>query len=251
MKYRLAGVALASVMLAGCATNPDQAGQRSDPFEGFNRAMFNVNYNYLDPYVLRPVAVAWRDYVPVPARNGMTNFFVNLSEPASMVNNFAEGKVYEGFKHFNRFFLNTILGMGGLIDVAAMANPKLAKEDPHRFGSTLGYYNVGYGPYVVLPGYGGFTLREDAGGYVDNLYPPLSWLTFWMSAGKWMVEGIETRAQLLDSDGLLRNSTDPYVMMREAYFQRHDFLANGGQVEATDNPNAQAIQDDLKDIDSQ
>ncbi|STU55957.1 lipoprotein [Klebsiella pneumoniae] len=85
----------------------------------------------------------------------------------------------------------------------------------------------------------------------DGLYPVLSWLTWPMSIGKWAVEGIETRAQLLDSDGLLRQSSDPYILMREAYFQRHDFIANGGKLTPADNPNAQAIQDELKDIDSQ
>jgi phospholipid-binding lipoprotein MlaA len=141
--------------------------------------------------------------------------------------------------------------MGGLIDEAGMANPKLAREEPNRFGSTLGHYDVGYGPYVMLPGYGSFTLRDEGGDFADTLYPMLSYLTFWMSAGKWVVEGIETRAQLLDSDGLLRNSSDPYIMVREAYFQRHDFIANGGSLKPEENPNAKAIQGELDEIDSQ
>ena len=85
----------------------------------------------------------------------------------------------------------------------------------------------------------------------DSLSPVLSWLTWPMYVGKWTLEGIETRAQLLDSDGLLRQSSDPYIMVREAYFQRHDFIANGGELKPQENPNAQAIQDDLKDIDSE
>ncbi|MCI4182819.1 MlaA family lipoprotein, partial [Dickeya dianthicola] len=170
--------------------------------------------------------------------------------PATMVNYFAEGKPYQAMIHFNRFFLNTLLGMGGLIDVAAMANPKLAKQEPHRFGSTLGHYGMGYGPYLVLPGYGSATLREDGGGVVDKLYPPLSYITFWMSAGKWAVEGLETRARLLDSDALLRNSSDPYLMVRDAYFQRHDFLANDGKYAPVANPNAKAIEGNLDEIDS-
>jgi phospholipid-binding lipoprotein MlaA len=141
--------------------------------------------------------------------------------------------------------------MGGLIDVAGMANPKLQRVEPHRFGSTLGHYGVGYGPYVQLPFYGSFTLRDEGGDMADGLYPVLSWLTWPMSIGKWAVEGVETRAQLLDSDGLLRQSSDPYIMVREAYFQRHDFIANGGKLTPVENPNAQAIQGDLKDIDSQ
>ncbi|MBS8919982.1 phospholipid-binding lipoprotein MlaA, partial [Escherichia coli] len=51
--------------------------------------------------------------------------------------------------------------------------------------------------------------------------------------------------------GLLRQSSDPYIMVREAYFQRHDFIANGGELKPQENPNAKAIQDDLKDIDSE
>lgn len=62
---------------------------------------------------------------------------------------------------------------------------------------------------------------------------------------------METRAQLLDSDGLLRQQQDPYAFIRNAYFQRNDFLASGGKLKPEENPNASAIQDDLKDIDSQ
>ncbi len=53
--------------------------------------------------------------------------------------------------------------MGGFIDVAGMAKSKLQRVEPHRFGSTLGHYGVGYGPYMQLPFYGSFTLREDGG----------------------------------------------------------------------------------------
>lgn len=66
--------------------------------------------------------------------------------------------------------------------------------------------------YVHLPFYGSFTVRDDGGDMVDTLYPVLSWLTWPLSIGKWTVEGIETRAQLLDSDGLLRQSSDPYII---------------------------------------
>jgi phospholipid-binding lipoprotein MlaA len=252
MNFRLTGLAFATVLLVGCASAPDnQSPWRPDPLGGFNRIMFNFNYNVLDPYVLRPVAVAWCNYLPMPARNGLSNFTSNLEEPASMVNAFLEGNPYRGMIHFNRFFLNTLLGIGGLIDVAGMANPTLVREKSNRFGSTLGHYNIGYGPYVMLPGYGSFTLREDGGDWVDTFYPMISYLTFWMSVGKWMVEGIETRAQLLDSDGLLRNSADSYMMVREAYFQRHDFIANGGLLKPDENPNAKAIQADLAKIDSE
>lgn len=251
MKRRLISLALAGVMLTGCANSGklNEDGTRPDPLEGFNRAMFNFNYNYMDPYVVRPVAVVWRDYVPQPARNGISNFTSNLGEPASMVNNFLQGNIYDGMRHFSRFFVNTLVGMGGFIDVAGMSNDKLQKGYNKEFGQVLGYYDVPYGPYAVLPGYGSATLRDEGGGYVDYVYPVLSWLTFWGSVGKWTVEGIETRAQFLDQDQMLANSPDPYIFMREAYFQRHDFLANDGQVDPSKNSNADALKDQLDDID--
>ncbi|WP_075181367.1 phospholipid-binding lipoprotein MlaA [Pantoea sp. 1.19] len=252
MKYRLPGLVLASLMLVGCASSKDASDTqgRSDPLEGFNRTMFDFNYNVLDPWVVRPVAVAWRNYVPMPARTGVSNFLGNLEEPAAMVNSFLRGDPYRGMKHFNRFFLNTVLGLGGFIDVAGMANEKLAREEAPRFGGTLGTWGVGYGPYVVVPAYGSATPREDIGDLADDLYPALSWLNWWMAPVKWALEGVETRAQLLDSDAMLKNSTDPYAFVRNAYFQRHDFLASGGRLKPMENPNASAIQDDLKDIDS-
>ncbi|WP_457914684.1 phospholipid-binding lipoprotein MlaA [Candidatus Hartigia pinicola] len=250
MKFRMTGVLLAAVVLIGCSSSiSPTTKERYDPLENFNRAMFNFNYNILDHYILMPIAVVWRDYVPTPARIGLMNFFVNLEEPASMLNSFLRGEITQGFKHFNRFFLNTIFGIGGFIDVASKANPQLAKEEPKRFGSTLGYYEVMYGPYVVLPGFGSFTFREQGGDLVDRLYPMLSFLTFWMSVGKWALKGIETRSKLLESDGLLRNSTDPYLLMREAYFQRNDFLSNGGKLQEIENPNAEALKVDLDSID--
>ncbi len=253
MNYRLSGVALASVLMIGCASSQpgDEPQGRSDPLEGFNRTMFNFNYNVVDPYVLRPVAVAWRDYLPAPARTGLSNVLGNLDEPASMVNSFLIGEPRQAMIHFTRFFLNSTLGLGGFIDVAGKANPELARGGPRRFGSTLGHYGVGYGPYVELPAYGSFTIREDGGDYVDTLYPVLGWLTWPVSIGKWAIEGVETRAQLLDSDGILRQQDDPYAFIRNAYFQRHDFLARGGELKPEENPNAAAIEGDLKDIDAE
>jgi phospholipid-binding lipoprotein MlaA len=178
----------------------------------------------------------------------LSNFTSNLEEPAVMVNFFLQGDPYQGMVPLR--FPEHWWGMGGFIDVAGMANQKLQREQPHRFGSTLGSYGVGYGPYMQLP-FWQFTIRDDGGDMVDTLYPVLSWLTWPLSIGKWTVEGIETRAQLLDSDGLLRQSSDPYIMVREAYFQNHDFIANGGKLKPEENPNAKAIENELKDIDSQ
>ncbi|SUH36009.1 VacJ lipoprotein [Salmonella enterica subsp. enterica] len=56
MKLRLSALALGTTLLVGCASSGTEQQGRSDPFEGFNRTMYNFNFNVLDPYVVRPVA---------------------------------------------------------------------------------------------------------------------------------------------------------------------------------------------------
>lgn len=255
MIQRLILLGLMCIIITGCAGSTKSKVIAEEPassgkFDSFNRTMFNFNYHVLDPYVVRPVAVVWRDHVPRPARTGLSNALSNLSEPSTMVNYLLEGDVNRAAKHFTRFMLNSILGLGGLIDVAGKANPELAQETQHRLGSTLGHYGVGYGPYITLPGYGSFTPRQDGASLVDNAYPPLGWLTWWFVAGKWVLQGVETRAQLLDSDAILKQQQDPYAFVRSAYFQRYDFLARGGKLQAVDNPNAEAIESNLDEIDA-
>lgn len=249
MKLPLAGLILV-MMLGGCASQHQSENEPADPLEPFNRVMFNFNYEIADRYALRPAAVLWRDYMPQPLRNGLSNFSSNLEEPAMTVNYFLQGQVYRGMVHFTRFFLNSTLGMGGLIDVAGMSSEKLQREKPRRFGTTLGYYGVGYGPYLHLPLYGSFTLRDDGGNLLDHLYPVLSLLSLPLSITRWAVQGIETRAQLLSTDNLLRQSADPYAFTRNAYFQYHDFIASDGNITPRENPNAREIEQDLQDIDA-
>lgn len=250
IKAKLFSIFLSCAVLAGCASSGGDSNEgRSDPLEGFNRTMFNFNYNVLDPYVLRPVAVAWSDYVPTPVRSGLSNVSNNLGEPATVINYLLQGEFKRAVMHFHRFVINTTFGLGGLIDFATHEED-LKRENIRRFGSVLGHYDVGYGPYVVLPGYGSATPREDVGGVVDTLYPPLSWLIGWPAVGKWMIDGIESRARLLDQEQLLRDSSDPYLFMREAYFQNRDFVAKDGQVENINAPSATLSQDELDEIDT-
>lgn len=230
MRHSIPIFVLVSV-LTGCASYQSDTQTYTDPTSGFNRAMFNFNYYVLDPYLAKPAAIVWRDLVPKPVRVGFVNVSDNLTEPASMVNYLLQGDIHRAAIHFTRFFLNTVFGLGGLIDVAGMADPQLQKTDERTFGNVLGHYKVGYGPYVVLPVYGPATLRDDGGQLVDYAYPPLSILTPQITTIRWIFNGLEARAQLLDIEDLIKNSNDPYEFVRQTYFQRHNFLANGGVID--------------------
>ena len=230
MKLKATALVTASLLLTACLSAIDpNTGERKDSLEGFNRAMWNVNYNYLDPYVVKPVAKGWRDYVPSPVKTGLVNVANNLDEPASFVNRLLEGEVKKAMIHFNRFWINSVFGIGGLIDWASKT-PDLKLDNGNReFGETLGHYGVGTGAYIMVPGYGPTTPRQAVGKVVDSAYPVLSLLTTPWSIAKFSVQGINTRANLLDQDALIKQSLDPYVTFREAYFQNLEFKVNNGK----------------------
>lgn len=234
------------MILVGCSSAPDDAANAdsdvNDPLEGFNRAMWTVNYDYLDPYVVRPVSLAYVDYVPSPVRTGLSNFLSNLDEPASMINNLLMGNGKKALDHFNRFWLNSTFGLLGLIDIASEAG--ISKHEEKSFSDAVGHYGVGNGPYVMAPGYGPLTVRETTD-LVDSTYAPLSYLNIWASIGKWAIEGMENRAALVSQEAMLDNSPDPYALTREVYLQRRDFKAEIEQPEY--NPEEEEYLDDYLD----
>lgn len=245
-KLTIASAFLGVLMLTGCATKPD--GERNDPIEGFNRAMWTFNYDYADKYVAEPLAKGWRDYVPTPVSQGLVNVANNLDEPVSFVNRLIEGEPRKAFVHFNRFWINTVFGLGGFIDFAN-ASEDLRIDHERNFGETLGSYGVDAGAYIMLPIYGATTVRQGAGELVDiaYMYP------FWEAVGgpwsivKWGVQGIDSRAKNLENSELLRQAQDSYVTFREAYYQNLDFKVKDGKVD--EKPKGELSNDILKEID--
>ncbi len=230
---------LLAVGLFGCSSVPEEAATEQtnqttsnvyDPLEGFNRAMWEINYDYLDPYLVRPISLAYVDYTPKPIRYGIANFLANLDEPASVVNNLVMGNGTKAVDHFNRFWINSSFGIFGLFDIASAAG--ITKHDNKAFSDAVGYYGVGHGPYFMIPGYGPYTLREVTD-TVDGMYVSLSYLNFWAGLGKWALEGLESRALVVSQEAMLENSPDPYVLTRDVYIQRQDFKAevdNGKEI---------------------
>ncbi|AGO16618.1 MlaA family lipoprotein [Glaesserella parasuis] len=246
-KIKLLFLVLSTAFLTACTSSIDpETGTRSDPLEGFNRAMWKVNYEYLDPYILEPVAKGWRDYMPSPIKTGLVNVANNLDEPASFVNRLIEGEGQKAMVHFTRFWFNSIFGLGGLIDFASMTND-LKIDKRREFGDTLGAYNVPTGPYVMLPMYGPATPRQDLGRLVDTSYPVLSLLATPWSITKYVVQGVDSRAQLIGQEALLKQSQDPYITFREAYFQNLEFKVKDGKTENSEQETLSEEQ--LKNID--
>ncbi len=198
-----------------------------DPIEGFNRAMWDFNFLFMDRYFYRPVAHGYNDYVPRPVKTGINNFVLNLDEPSALVNNTLQGKWGWAANAGGRFTINSTMGLLGVIDVANMMGlPR--KHD--EFNEVLGYYGVPNGPYFMAPFLGPYVTREITTDWVDGLYFPLSEITLWQSLLKWGLENLHKRAVAIDQERLVDNALDPYTFVKEAYFQHMDYKVYDGDV---------------------
>ncbi len=205
-----------TVALSGCATTP--ASNPKDPFEKFNRAMLTFN-DTLDEAAVKPVATAYKNYLPNFVQRGIGNFFGNLQDVWIGANNLMQGKGEAGLTDFTRFVVNTTFGIGGLFDLASEAGLTKHNED---FGQTLGYWGVPAGPYLMLPFLGASTMRDtlampldrkaDLWNYKDPVYV--------RNIGT-AVSLVDQRASLLDASTLLEEAAlDRYEFIRDGYLQR-------------------------------
>lgn len=197
-----------------------------DPWEGLNRYLYDFN-NIVD-VVAKPVARGYRRYTPDLIQVGVSNFFANLIDVNTLINQTLQFKFKEGFKSVGRIVLNTTLGLGGLLE---LQERPFHKED---FGQTLGYWGVGSGPYLVLPFLGPSTLRDGAG-LVANItvfnesYEAL--INTEINLGTSLLNSVRARASLLQITDLLEKSEDPYVSLRNAYLQRRNYDIYDGHIQ--------------------
>jgi phospholipid-binding lipoprotein MlaA len=236
----IAGALLAAGLLAVPALAQDEV---NDPLEPLNRGIFEFN-RVFDGLLLEPAARIYRMVTPQFFRTGVRNFLANLSTPVVFVNDVLQGEPHRAELTLGRFMMNTILGLGGLIDVGGMLGmPERHFED---FGQTLAVHGVGEGPYLMLPLLGPSTGRDAVGRVVDLGFDPLTVLgaagvgvfidptTFGMA--RTGTEGLSTRENNLDEfDELKRSSIDLYAAVRSFYLQfRANEIRNGGPAEIDD-----------------
>ena len=198
------------------ATQPDEV---KDPLQPLNRQVFAFN-DMLDRNIARPLAVQYTKNVPGEVRGSYRQFRKNLGEPWNAVNQLIQGRPLRAAKTLGRFSLNTITTLG-------MADParRLGLDtEEENFGTTLGYYGVPSGPYVMLPIYGPSTFRDGFGTLVDGQARPQKYILddndrlYWSEQ---VMRGVDTRSQLLEVEQVLQG--DKYAAIRDIYLQRKNF----------------------------
>lgn len=209
-------VLLALLMLQACATvsSPD----RRDPLESMNRSVFEFN-DTLDRVLMKPVATVYRDVTPSWMRTGVTNFFNNLEDVWSIVNNALQLRGQDTGDSIARVMVNSTVGLLGLFDVASDLN---VERHTANFGLTLGRWGMQPGPYLVLPLLGPSTLRDTAALSVDWQGNVVNTVDDSATRnGLTATNIINLRATYLNAGSIVDGAAlDKYSFMREAYLQR-------------------------------
>ena len=219
MRVRAKRVALAvsaALILTGASGCATTANNPKDPFEGFNRAMFAV-HEKID-LVVKPVAQGYDDYVPTMVKTGIGNFFGNIGDVWTSVNNLLQGKLTDGVSDFSRVIVNTTIGIFGIFDVASDLGMEKHSED---FGQTLGAWGAGNGPYFFWPVFGPRTARDTLGLAVDVYVDPVAnYHEVDVRNTATGIRFVDVRAAMLPADKLVEDAAfDKYNYIRDAYLQ--------------------------------
>ena len=219
IKLKYFFLAFLMLLLAGCASFvPDDETPDPDPFQYTNRKIFFFNKK-LDEHVLKPVAKGYQAITTRPIRQGVRNFFANVHEIPTTVNEVLQGEVVDASVSLIRFGINSTIGILGIFDVA---NKMGLPYHRTRFGQTLQTWGVVYSPYLMLPVLGPSTVRDTVGRFVDQPLNPFFYLTgSEYKIPYYLLYGVATREALLKNDDLFGvMSFDDYIFVRNAYLQR-------------------------------
>lgn len=197
----------------------------NDPIEPFNRAMFTFNDKAYF-WVLNPVATGFAYVLPHEIRGIVWNFFNNLQEPVRAVNCLLQARFFDAGSVLLRFVINSTGGVFGLADPAGREMGFTSVEA--TLGETMATWGIGDGFYLVMPIFGPTTLRDFTGTFIDGLgmTPYYMWTDDWGVRG-----GIYTGKEinklslhLGEYEDLIELSFDPYVSLRNGYFQHRKKL---------------------------
>jgi phospholipid-binding lipoprotein MlaA len=193
-----------------------------DPFEKYNRAMFQVN-TALNNTIFEPIVSVYDKSVPSFGREVLHNFFSNIQMFPTIGNDLLQGNFRWAGRDCMRLVLNTTLGGLGVIDVASSVGLYSRSQS---FGLTLGKWGVQDTPYLVLPILGPSSVRGTIGLVPDFYMTPINYMD--MNRNYWILKSLQYLQ--IGSDVLpkvrfiMENSLDPYVAMRNAYTQNQHYL---------------------------
>ncbi|MAR59707.1 MAG: VacJ family lipoprotein [Porticoccaceae bacterium] len=199
-----------------------------DPLQQLNRKVYELNFEILDPALIKPIATLYDRLTPRPVRIGINNFFSNLDEIPNAVNSLLQGKIGQAANDTGRFIVNSVFGLGGVFDIATDAGMQPSQGED--FGQTLAVWGVSEGPYLMLPFLGPSTLRDAPSNVLDSFLDPFAYNdNYGMRAGIKAIDIVALRAELLGIDDVM--SGDKYIFVRDVYLQNREYVIADGAIE--------------------
>lgn len=196
----------------------DETETINDPLESYNRAIFQFN-DKVYFWVLKPVAKGYKAVLPEKARISIRKLLSNAAMPVRLLNCALQGKMKGVVTEPTRFAINTTLGICGLFDPAqSLLN---LKEQEVDFDQTLGLYGMKPLIFINLPLLGPLSVRGTLGLIGDTGFDPSTYLL--SPAVKIGITSFEelnkTSLTLGEYEDLKESALDPYIAIRNAYFQ--------------------------------
>jgi phospholipid-binding lipoprotein MlaA len=199
----------------------------NDPIEPFNRGVFWVN-ELLQTWFIRPMAIAYKSFLPPGMQASIGNFLFNLAEPVTLANDLLQGEMERAGTTVQRFAINSTYGIAGLFDRATEMGYGRHDED---FGQTLAVWGVGEGFYLVLPLFGPSNPRDGVGMGADMFIDPWGYvLTTDLSNTRMVLGGTDEYAGVTDElDQIRKTSVDYYAALRSLYRQKRAAEIRNGE----------------------
>ncbi len=210
------------MLITACASHPvTLTDSERDPWESYNRKIHNFNMAF-DRAIFRPVAKGYDYIMPDAPQRGVRNFFRNLAFPITFLNLILQGHFGESVEATGRFLLNSTVGLLGFFDIASRDNIPYYDED---FGQTLAVWGWKDSRYIVMPFFGPYTARDFLGRSFYGYFHPISYYAREHNNYLPVAADLVTlRASLLPLDDDIKAAHDPYILIRDAYLQRREFL---------------------------
>jgi phospholipid-binding lipoprotein MlaA len=188
----------------------------ADPLEPLNRVIFDFN-DKIYRGALKPVFQSLR-LLPPGMLSSFRNFFFNIGAPVSAASALLQADPVNAASELARFVINSTVGFAGFFDVASELGIKQDRED---LGQTLGRYGIGNGLYVVVPFYGGTTLRDILGSSATSALDPVynNLATGEIMAINFTYTEIELAIDQDSYEAFYSSSLDPYLFFKNAYLQ--------------------------------
>ncbi len=196
--------------------------EASDPLANYNRVVFHFN-DTLDRMILKPVATLYNKIIPRPLHKGITNFFSNIDNFPTIVNDLLQIKIYHAVSDSWRLFINSTFGIVGLFDIGSRIGLKPHHED---FGLTLAHWGYKQSNYFEVPFFGPSTIRDAMGWPVDyflfSVYPHIP-----NTVVRYSIYGlgvVDRRSNFLQYQDVFEQvAVDRYIFMRNAYLQHRNY----------------------------